>query len=346
MKAIIVFSIIMVLFTIFRVYTMKFYNPYTLTLIYGKKGCGKSTIAQKYIYKHYKRGWNIYYNKGDSSFPMGIAIDASRLWEVDFPPRTLLIIDEVNLLWDNRQFKTFPKELGEWFRTQRHHKVKCILFSQTADADKKIRDLTDRVYLCKRWFQVLIVCTPYEKSIEYREPKGDTPAGFMDVYRKISFGPILCTFAWLPKWVKFHDSFKYGRKEDESSDSDSSGIRTGWNRLIQHRHLVSNKSRKRNKSKKGKLHNTFSGITAIRAWMKGELRRDPRPIRTDKEIQNRQNQQKTNRAISLSPVGPTRQLQEGRAHYTSGNGYTKRPDAKHVSPPSRAPSRPPTIRRY
>lgn len=345
MKAIIIFTLLMVGFTAFRIYTMKFYNPYTLTLIYGKKGCGKSTLMQKLIYKHYKKGWNIYYNKGDSSFPNGTEIDASKLWEVDFPPRTLLLIDEVNLLWDNRQFKTFPKELGEWFRTQRHHKVKCILFSQTADADKKIRDLTDRVYLCKRWFQVLIVCTPYEKSIEYREPKGDTPAGFMDVYRKISFGPILCMFAWLPRWVKYHDSFKYGRKEEENNASDSAGVRSGWNRLVQRSNVRSNKSRKRNKGKKGKLHNTFSGLATIRAWLHGELRRDRKHKSTDKVIQSRQNKQKSHASRTISQVGSTIKLQEGRARKKSGNGYTSRPDAKHGSPPLRAPSRPPTTRR-
>lgn len=196
------------LFIGFRIYTNKFYNPYTLTLIYGKKGCGKSTVAQKYIYQHYKKGWHIYYNQGDSRFKMGTAIDASKLWEVQFEPHSLLIIDEVNLLWDNRQFKTFPKELGEWFRLQRHYKVKVILFSQTADADKKIRDLTDTVYLCKRYFQVLICCTPYVKEIIYREPQfaGDV-SGFIDHYRKLSWGPLGCNFCWLPKWVKFHDSF-------------------------------------------------------------------------------------------------------------------------------------------
>lgn len=202
------FIIFIVLFTSFKIYTTKFYNPYTLTLIYGKKGCGKSTLCQKIIYKHYKRGWNIYYNQGDSRFTAGEAIDASKLWEVDFKPHSLLIIDEVNLLWDNRQFKSFPKELNEWFRLQRHKKVKCVLFSQTADADKKIRDLTDRVYLCKRYFEVIICCTPYVKEIIYREPKFDGDlSGFMDHYRKLSLGPIGCMFCWLPRWVKVHDSF-------------------------------------------------------------------------------------------------------------------------------------------
>lgn len=207
----------------FRLYTNKFYNPYTLTLIYGKKGCGKSTIAQKLIYKHYKRGWHIYYNEGDSRFRAGTAVDASKLWTYEYKPHSLIIIDEVNLLWDNRQFKTFPKELAAWFRLQRHYKVKVILFSQTADADKKIRDLTDRVYLCKRHWQVLICCVPYEKEIVYLEPKkeGDV-SGFIDRYEKRSFGPFGCMFCWLPKWVKTHDSFKdislQGGEKDDSNN--------------------------------------------------------------------------------------------------------------------------------
>lgn len=208
MTFLLILTLILVLIIVFKIYTDRFYNPYTLTLIYGKKGCGKSTLAQKLIYQHYKRGWHIYYNQGDSRFVHGTAIDASKLWEIDFKPKSFLIIDEVNLLWDNRQFKTFPKELGEWFRLQRHYKVKVVLFSQTADADKKIRDLTDRVYLCKRLAQVLICCVPYEKYIIYREPQfsGDV-SGFIDYYKKMSWGPLGCMYCWLPKWVKYHDSF-------------------------------------------------------------------------------------------------------------------------------------------
>lgn len=194
---------------IFKVWTLKYNNPYKLILIYGKKGCGKSTIAQKILYQHMKKGWKCYCNIGDSRMKGVTQIDASHLWEKEYREHSLIVIDEVNLLWDNREFKTFPKELGAWFRLQRHHKVKVILFSQTADADKKIRDLTDRVYLCRRWFDVLIVCTPYEKEIVYREPKQEgMQSGFMDVYEKKNFGPLGCLFCWLPYWVQTHDSFQ------------------------------------------------------------------------------------------------------------------------------------------
>lgn len=226
--ALLIIGLLLIVFTGFKIYTNKFYNPYTLTLIYGKKGCGKSTVAQKYIYQHYKRGWNIYYNQGDSRFTRGTPIDASKLWEVDFKPHSLLVIDEVNLLWDNREFKTFPKELSAWFRLQRHYKVKVILFSQTADADKKIRDLTDRVYLCKRICEVLICCVPYEKEIIYLEPKKQGMiSGFIDHYRKLSFGPFGCFYCWLPYWIKFHDSFQdvlHPEKEDNNASNSTRNI--------------------------------------------------------------------------------------------------------------------------
>ena len=245
----------------FSIYTRKYYNPYTLTLIYGKKGCGKSTVAQKYIYQHYKRGWNIYYNQGDSRFNRGEAIDASHLWEVEFKPHSLVIIDEVNLLWDNREFKTFPKELGAWFRLQRHKKVKVILFSQTADADKKIRDLTDRVYLCKRYFQILIVNIPYEKEIIYREPQfaGDV-SGFVDHYRKLSWGPLGCNFCFLPKWVKFHDSFAdlMDRKEANKIENNtnilsSNGVNSNRSRIFDILHNRQNRFKKEKYKRQQKL---------------------------------------------------------------------------------------------
>lgn len=204
-----IFLIILAALICFKIWTLKYNNPYKLILIYGKKGCGKSTIAQKILYQHMKKGWKCYCNIGDSRMKGVTQVDASHLWEHEYREHSLIVIDEVNLLWDNRQFKTFPKELGAWFRLQRHHKVKVILFSQTADADKKIRDLTDRVYLCRRWFDVLIVCTPYEKEIVYREPKQEgMQSGFMDVYEKKNFGPLGCLFCWLPFWVRTHDSFQ------------------------------------------------------------------------------------------------------------------------------------------
>lgn len=216
---IILILLIIPLSVIFLLYTNKFYNPYKLILYMGKKGVGKSTVLQKEAYWHYRHGWNIYCNIGDTTFKKAHEIDCTKLWEQEIKPHSVVLIDEVNLLWDNRDFKKFPQELNRWFRAQRHEKVKVIMFSQTADVDKKIRDLTDRIYLVRRYFQVLIIAYPFEKDIDPPDPKRlQNGNDFVDTYHKKSVGPFFCQYCWLPKWVKFHDSFKEIAITDEDRD--------------------------------------------------------------------------------------------------------------------------------
>lgn len=64
---------------------------------------------------------------------------------------SLIIIDEISLHADNRDFKTFSKELLEFFKLHGHYHIDIIWISQSnSDADKKIRDITDTVYLVER----------------------------------------------------------------------------------------------------------------------------------------------------------------------------------------------------
>ena len=213
---VIILILLLVLFIIFLIWTNKFYNPYKLYLFMGKKGIGKSTVLQMIAYEHYKKKWNVYCNIGDSTFIGAEQIDCTRLWEQELKPHSIVLIDEVNLLWDNRQFKSFPQELNAWFRTQRHKKVKVYMFSQTADVDKKIRDLTDRIYLVRKYFNVWIWCFPYEKDIDPPDTKRmQNPHEFVDTFHKKNIGPIGCIICWLPKWCRTHDSFAPTLTSDE-----------------------------------------------------------------------------------------------------------------------------------
>lgn len=66
-------------------------------------------------------------------------------------PNSLVIIDEISLFADNRNFKTFDSELVYFFKMHGHFHIDCIWLSQSAgDADKKIRDVTDTLYLLER----------------------------------------------------------------------------------------------------------------------------------------------------------------------------------------------------
>ena len=43
------------------------------------------------------------------------------------PPNSVLLVDEVGMIWDNRQFKNFKPEVRDWFKLQRHYRVKVYL---------------------------------------------------------------------------------------------------------------------------------------------------------------------------------------------------------------------------
>lgn len=63
-------------------------------------------------------------------------------------PDSLIIIDEISLYADNRQFKNFDEGLLYFFKMHGHFHIDLVWLSQSAgDADKKIRDVTDTLYL-------------------------------------------------------------------------------------------------------------------------------------------------------------------------------------------------------
>lgn len=229
------------LFLLYQLLTRKYNNPYQLYILFGKKGCGKSTLLQKLVVKFSRRGWNCYCNLGDSVLPGCIAIpikkflpklskayhdkelrvknrvELDRLGYTDVPdyikPHSVIFCDEINLLFDNRDFAKFSTETQEYFRLQRHYKHKFIGFSQTFDCDKKIRDLADYLIIIKKRFRVFVRCKAYTKSIVVVRPKSDNSrdvATMTDDFQPMGFlWDFMSPFhAFIPKWVKKHNSFK------------------------------------------------------------------------------------------------------------------------------------------
>lgn len=60
-----------------------------------------------------------------------------------------MLIDEIMLLADNRNFKTFPEHLKAFFCLHRRSELGICWCSQRWDCDAKIRALTERYYLLK-----------------------------------------------------------------------------------------------------------------------------------------------------------------------------------------------------
>lgn len=208
-----IFIVVLVLFFILflNIATLKYKNPYRLTMIFGKKGSGKSTTLTRLALEARKAGKDVYAN---IPLPGAHLIKESDIGFFDIPPESVLIVDEAGMIWDNRHFKNFKPEVRDWFKLQRHHRVRVYLASQTFDIDKKIRDLCDDMYLVECRFRIFAYGRRILRKITLTKPIGDAEA---KITEELSFDSIL--FCWagsrlctlIPRYACVFDSFHVQR---------------------------------------------------------------------------------------------------------------------------------------
>lgn len=122
-----------------------------LSVIFGKKGCGKSCTLASLACKCVRLHIHVYTNVLMNIQSEYIHFIENKWMGYFCPePHGVFLLDEVNLDWDNRDFKSFDKKVQTFLRYQRHFKCSVVLFSQTYDIDKKIRSLADVLYIAKR----------------------------------------------------------------------------------------------------------------------------------------------------------------------------------------------------
>lgn len=205
-----IFFIIFFLILVFcAVMARKYRNPYKLTLVFGKKGSGKTTFLVKKAVQYMRRGKEVY---STVYIPGAHLFDVQEIGTHTFPPESVVFIDEVGMIWDNRNFKGFRPEVRDWFKLQRHYRVTVFLFSQAADIDIKLRTLMDEMYLCVCHMNFLSVARKIRRSITIVHPSGDSEAriaddiDFVPVWFSL-FGAKSAIFTYIPSWVKYFDSF-------------------------------------------------------------------------------------------------------------------------------------------
>ncbi|AXH73587.1 MAG: ATPase [Inoviridae sp.] len=187
----------------------KYRNPYKLVLVFGKKGSGKTTLLVKKALQYMRRGKEVY---STIYIPGAHLFDVQLIGTHTFPPESVVFVDEVGMIWDNRNFKAFRPEVRDWFKLQRHYHVTVFLFSQAADIDIKLRMLMDEMYLCTCHMNFLSVARKIRRSITIVHPSGDSEAriaddiDFVPVWYSL-FGAKSAIFTYIPNWVKFFDSF-------------------------------------------------------------------------------------------------------------------------------------------
>lgn len=184
-------------------------NPYKLYMVFGKKGSGKTTLMTKLAIQYQKKGWDVYC---DRYLPGCYQFDTKDFGKIQFPENSLILIDEVGLVWDNRNFKNFPEEVKTYFKYQRQYRNVVYLFSQAFDIDKKIRDLTDHLYVVTNVFNCFSIARRVTKRlvVVHADKSAQGESKIVDDYNIdsllfIFFGSCLITY--IPKWAKYFKSF-------------------------------------------------------------------------------------------------------------------------------------------
>ena len=192
---------------VFHFTTKKYLNPYKLIFIFAKKGQGKSTLLTKMALHHLRKGWEVY---STEPIPGCHSIAPEDIGYFEFPPHSLIVIDEIGMIWDNRNFKNFKPEVRDWFKLQRHRKCKVICASQSFDVDKKIRDLADDMFLLQKKFRVFSYGKRILKILDITEATGDSESRIVD---NLKFDSILWfwagsrTLTFIPAWTKYFNTF-------------------------------------------------------------------------------------------------------------------------------------------
>lgn len=203
----ILMALVVAFLVVFHFTTRKYLNPYKLIFIFAKKGQGKSTLLTKMALHHLRKGWEVY---STEPIPGCHLIVPEDIGYFEFPPHSLIVIDEIGMIWDNRNFKSFKPEVRDWFKLQRHRKCKVICASQSFDVDKKIRDLADDMFLLQKKFRVFSYGKRILKILDITEATGDSESRIVD---NLKFDSILWfwagsrTLTFIPAWTKYFNTF-------------------------------------------------------------------------------------------------------------------------------------------
>lgn len=190
-------------------HVIKYRNPYKLYMCFGKKGSGKTTLMTKLCLQYKKKGWNVFC---DREIPGAIVFPTQEFGKYQFPPNSLILVDEVGLVWDNRNFKSFPEHVKVYFKYQRQYRHVVYLFSQSFDVDKKIRDLTDHLYIVQNYFNCFSIARRVTKflTVVHASNSAQGESKIVDDYKIDSlwfafFGTVKITY--IPKYAKYFKSF-------------------------------------------------------------------------------------------------------------------------------------------
>ena len=210
-------------------------SDYGVWLITGKMGSGKTTLEQRFACEYGLRGWHLFSNFKMSGCSL---VNNDDFFSFKYPRNSLILLDEAGVFWNSRDWKEFPAGFVVFLKNARKDGLKIIFLSQSADIDKTIRLLCDRVYLLKKiWLFSLARAITVEPALLNNGSVSENKTGteFGDVYKYV---PITIKgawlFTWLPRYAGLFDSFEAIINDREpfpvSSSVDVSRLSRKWYR--------------------------------------------------------------------------------------------------------------------
>lgn len=199
--------VLLVLSWVYNFFTGEYVNPYPFIFVFAKKGQGKSTFLAKQAVLHLRKGWKVY---STEPIPGCTLIPVKDLCNIALEPGSLLLIDEVGLIWHSRDFKSMPKSTIEWWKLQRHRRIKAIVCSQTWDIDKALRSLCDELWILKKQFRVFSYGKRILRQMDIIEAQGDSESRIVE---NLKYDSLLFFWAgsrsltFIPAWTRYFDSF-------------------------------------------------------------------------------------------------------------------------------------------
>lgn len=182
-----------------------------ITCFFGLPGCGKSTLLAKIAHRELKR-----IKKGKSPYRYVLSnyyikgchkLDFSYLGHVDVSG-CLILIDEISLDADSRDYKSFGHELKQFFILHRHYRCDIVYATQQYDGvDRKIRELTHNLYYMKKLGPFSIGTAIFRKitiSEESEIKMGYVFPTFVKLLSDLKNTVIIC---WRPRYYNLFDSF-------------------------------------------------------------------------------------------------------------------------------------------
>lgn len=214
------FSINLVVFSFwfFFFYIRPYRNPYRLVFVFGKKGSGKTTDGVVRAVAGLRSGRHVYTDiiispdVPNYSTHYHFVSDPKALGISLFPCReSILILDEIGSVWNNRDFKSFNSKTRDWFKLQRQYHVTCYLYSQTFDVDLQIRNLTDEMYMASRILPSVVMLRLIKRRLVVIKPGENSESRIADELVLVS--PLMCLlgvsalkFRFIPDFTRFYNT--------------------------------------------------------------------------------------------------------------------------------------------